>query len=268
MVLTTADELSQLKNDYGDWGKVLTINDFIETIKADLSENQFLRRNSRLVFSVCPDDVNRLEALDTIEDALKENYDGEFHLGGLGAYPMGGVSGIIAASHHPPDNIIDGNRIGGNLIFFISPHLGIIEKEEFLYGKIVRPGQQKITNSCGAMMGFLGALKEAGSAESFQIAPDPNDLDPTRIALHNALIQNYADTLNHILILQNENQQIIDMFKLNYNLVASKAKKMIETFLQIEKDHFEGNIALIGGITVNTPAGDHFILKEIAYPKL
>jgi len=260
--------LQQTEGDYQDWGNLLDISEFMDKVTSELSEQGFENANSRLVFSVCPDDVNRLQGLNTIENSLTEQYNSEFHLGGLGAYPMGGVSGIIAASHHPPDRIKNGQRKGGNLIFFISPHMGLIEKENYIYGKIIRPGQEKITSSCGAMMGFLDALKEAGSPEDFEITPDPNTVDPTRTVLHSELLNNHNNWLNEILQMDDTNDQVIDLFKLNYDLVMNKADDMIEKFLKLEGDHFEGNIAVIGGITLNTVSGDNFILKEIKFPKL
>ncbi len=258
--------IQQAKKDYQDWGELLDISTFVDKLKQDLSESGFENANSRLVYSVCPDDVNRLQDLDTIEKALTGEYNSEFHLGGLGAYPMGGVSGIIAASHHPPDRIVNDDRKGGNLIFFISPHFGLIEKENYIYGKIIRPGQEKVTSSCGAMMGFLDALKDANSPEEFEISPDPNIVDPTRTVLHSELINNYADWLNEILQMDETNEQVIDLFKLNYDLVINKANDMIDEFLRVEEDHFEGNIAVIGGITINTISGDYFLLKEMYYP--
>jgi hypothetical protein len=266
MTINTSTLINQLEKNYGDWGKILTTSEFMETVTRELAEHNYKKQNSRLVFSVCPDDVNRLTSLNTIENVLKDKYDGEFHLGGLGAYPMGGVSGIVAASHHPPDNIINGERKGGNLIFFISPHFGVIEIEKYIYGKIIRPGQEKITDSCGAIMGFLNILKEAGETNRFQIAGDPNNIDPTRTVLHSELINNYSEELNEILDINNKNEQVLDIFKLNYDLVINKIENMIRDFLKIEKEHFMGNIALIGGITVNKSSGDLFILREIIYP--
>jgi hypothetical protein len=262
------DLLEKLRTDYEDWGQLYDISEFMERISSELSENNFKKDNSRLVYSVCPDDVNRLQGLNTIENALTNEYNSEFHLGGLGAYPMGGVSGIIAASHHPPDRIVNGERKGGNLIFFISPHMGVIENERYLYGKIIRPGQEKITNSCGAMMGFLDALEDVGSLDNFEVVSDPNDVDPTRVVLHTELINNYEEWLNKILQMDDPNEQVVDLFKLNYDLVIKKTDEMIKEFLELERDHFEGNIAVIGGITVNTTSGDNFILKEIKFPNL
>lgn len=257
--------IDEAKSGFSDWAPLLTTGDFAAKVESELAAKGFDRSNSRLVFSVCPDDVNRLKEINTIEGVLTGAYNGEFHLGGLGAYPMGGVSGITAASHHPPDDKSNGARNEGNLIFFISPHMGIIENGEFKYGKIVRPGQEKITSSCGAMMGFLGALKEAGSPENFVITPDDKKVDPTRMVLHDILINQYGDKLKEILTMDDENKQVIELFKLNYDLVASKAKEMINTFL--EKEHFEGNISYIGGITVNLPAQDTFLMKELTQIK-
>ncbi len=256
-----------LKKVYGDWGKVVNINGFMEEVNKNLSENGFKKEDSRLVFSVCPDDVNRLYEIQNIENALTKEYNGEFHLGGLGAYPMGGVSGIIAASHHPPDDMSNGNRKHGNLIFFISPHMGVIKKDDkLIYGKIIRPGQEKITSSCGAMMGFLSQLKQDGSPENFKIAPDPSYTDPTRIVLHSDLINNYSKELKNILSIRDDNEQVLELFKLNYDVVVNKSKEIIKLFLEKEKEHFKGKVALIAGITVNVPSMDHFILKEITCP--
>lgn len=261
------DIIEDLRRVHGNGAKVITTNEFLEEVNMSLSENGFKKENSRLVFSVCPDDVNRLNEIENIENALTKQYNGEFHLGGLGAYPMGGVSGIIAASHHPPDDMSNGNRKHGSLIFFISPHMGIIKKsDKFIYGKIIRPGQEKITSSCGAMMGFLSQLKQDSSPENYNIAHDLSNVDPTRIVLHNELINNYSKELEDILAIGDENKQVLELFNLNYDIVANKGKEMIKHFLEKEKEHFKGEIAFIGGITVNTPSMDYFIMKEITYP--
>ncbi len=255
-----------LKNDLGNWGKVYSIKDFISDIELKLTENEVNKKNSRLVFCVCPDDINRLEGKEALENALTGKYDGDFHLGGLGAFPIGGVSGIIAASHHPPDDKGEGERNEGNLIFFISPHMGIMGNNgNHEYGKIIRPGQVKITSSCGATMGFLATLKEAGSPETFPIPSDKDHLDPTRIVFHSELINNYPEMLSEILNIENSNEQVVELFKLNHDVVTNKTMEMIEEFLQ--KEHFKGKIAAISGITVNVPGKDLFILKNFSYPK-
>ncbi|HUY00468.1 MAG TPA: hypothetical protein VMV49_12990 [Candidatus Deferrimicrobium sp.] len=260
--------------DFKNWGNVYSVNDFIEVVKKSLGANNFNKDNSRLVFSVCSDDVNRLEGIETVENALTKEYNREFHLGGLGAYPIGGVSGIIAASHHPPDNLKKGDRNQGNLIFFISPHMGLIEKEgDFIFGKIIRPGQERITAACGVMMEFLVQLVKSGNLKNLKVLSDDLDIEPTRTILYQELINKYSNELNEILMYKDKNQQIIELFKLNYTAVKNKLDQMIEAFLKKETDHFQGNIAVVGGITLNTredyylfPGKDYFILKEISFP--
>jgi len=267
MEYSVVEYFDLFKQDLGNWGNLYNVDDFMEHVESKLEETGFAKNNSRLVFSVCPDDVNRLEEIETIENGLTGKYNGEFHLGGLGAYPMGGVSGIIAASHHPPDDKSGGGRKEGNLIFFVSPHMGIMEKDgEPVYGKIIRPGQEKVTSSCGAMMGFIDAVKKVGGLNNFEIAPDENTIDPTRIVLHNDLINNYSDELNRILEINEHNEQTFDLFKLNHEVVTKKATEMIAEFLN--KEHFEGNIAMISGITINIPGRDLFVLKDFTFPKL
>lgn len=253
----------KVKQDFGDWGQLKTVGDFMVDFKKNLSENNFQKENSRLVFSVCPDDVNRLQEIETIENAITKEYNGEFHLGGLCGYPMSGVSGIIAASHHPPDSIINGERKHGNLIFFISPHMGIAENT---YGKIIRPGQEKMTSSCGAMMGFLEQLKKAGDPSNFKVESSENNTDPSRLTIHNDLINNYSQELKEILSIENQNQQIINLFKLNYDMVMNKANQMIKEFLEKEKEHFKGNLIIFSGITINIPEKDLFMMKDVSLP--
>lgn len=257
----------KVKQDFGNWGQLRTVGDFMADFKKNLSENNFQKENSRLVFSVCPDDVNRLQEIETIENGITKEYNGEFHLGGLGAYPIGGVSGIVAASHHPPDHIINGERKHGNLIFFISPHFGIAENTSVLYGKIIRPGQAKLTSSCGAMMGFFEQLKKAGDPSNFKVVSNENHTDPSRVILHSELINNYSQELKEILSIENQNQQIINLFKLNHDMVMNKVNQMVKEFLEKEKEHFKGNLIIFSGITINIPGKDLFMMKDVSLPK-
>ncbi len=251
----------QLQEDFGDWGSVLTLKEYIDQMESTLPKHDFFKSNSRLIFSVCPDDINRLYERETIESALSE-YDGEFHLGSLAAYPIGGVSAIIAASHHTPDNILDGKRHIGNIIFFVSPHVGMMMEPELMYGKIIRPGQSKATSSCGAMIGFLNTLKQCNKAEDLNVDGDVS-IDPVKVILYKELKENYLEKLNSILNEKDEKAQVIALSILNYELVIDKLNEMIKKFLEVSK--FEGKIVIIGGITVNSLKKDYFILKEFTF---
>jgi len=253
----------KIYSDFSKWGQVLNVGEFSEEIKKKVILEEYNAENTRLIFSVCSDDCNRLGERENIEKSLTKIYGREFHLGSLAGYPIGGVSGIIAASHHVPDivNSQTGQRTKGNLVFFISPHLGLIKRDDYFYGRLIRPGQQNASACCGAMMGFLNDLKQAGSVEDFNIIPDYNNLDQTRILIHEALINEYPNQLNKILTMDSVNSQIIELIRLNHELIAQKANNMINEFLKNES--FQGNIVIITGITINCNLRDYFVLKEI-----
>lgn len=254
--------IKQLKKDFENWGKVLSIKDFVLEISKSLSDHNFTADNSRLVFSVCSDDINRLFERETLENSLKEVYNGEFHLGSLGAYPIGGITGITAASHHVPDDIVDDERKEGNLIFFVSPHMGLWIENDVTYGKTLRPGQKKFTSSCGALMGFLNQLKQYKSAKDFK-TPEIDASDLARMILYRELLNANSNALNEIIKQKNENQQVIALAKLNHDIILNKTKATIDIFLK--KNHFEGRIVIISGVTVNAPKFDLIVLKDVYY---
>lgn len=252
----------QLKKDFGDWGTIFTVKDVLTQEPSPfkrLLDMDFTKTNSRIIFSVCPDDVNRLHDRDTIENKLRETFGDEFHLGNLAAYPIGGVTGISAASHHSPDCIEGECRTPGNLIFFINPHVGLDLETEILYGYIQRPGQDKLSTSCGAMMGFLHIIRHADSiADLENVKMDPND--PAKAILFEELIKNHKKEILENLHSEDMNAIVIKLTKINYQLVMTKFKAMMQAFL--ERNEFKGEFAIIGGITVNTVHEDYFIFRD------
>ena len=252
----------QLQKDWGNWGNIFSVKTLYIQDPSPfkrLIENGFSKENSRIVFSVCPDDVNRLHDRDTIENSLLEKFGDEFHLGNLAAYPIGGVAGISAVSHHSPDCIEGECRTPGNLIFFISPHLGLDLENELLYGYIQRPGQDKLTTSCGAMMAFLHTIRHAENVSDLEeIKVDPND--PAKSILFRELVETYKEEIIENLHSQDINETILKLTRINYDLVMSKFKLMMQAFL--EKGEFHGEFAIIGGVTINTTREDYFIFRD------
>ena len=253
------DTHQKLKELYKSWGTPLDVDEFISTISEKLESSGFRADNSRLAFSVCPDDLNRLDSRKTIERALVKQYDGEFHLGSLGAYPIAGKTGIVAASHHAPAIIEQDGSAEGNLIIFASAHVGFQPDDGGLFGKVKRPGQEKITTCCGAMMGFLRRLKESKSTSIFNSNIE-NRIDIAREVFFSELASNFTPELTRLLSIKEENRQVIELSKINYALISLKLKEIVTSF--VNENDFEGQIALIGGITVNLTEEDHFIWKE------
>ncbi len=253
----------QLQKDFSSWGKIFTPSDLLTDDNSPINrllEQGFSIENTKLVLSVCPDDINRLPQRDTIEKTLKKTFGGEFHLGNLAGYPIGGLTGIVAASHHVPYKIIENKKIDGKLVFFISPHVGLaITQSETIYGQIFRPGQQTTSNCCGAMMGFLHHLRHAGKIEDIDKIAE-NDKDPMMMILFKELLDDYSREVGELLKIFEMNNLVIEASKLNYKLIMGKFKAILQGFL--DKKAFQGEYAIIGGITINTMESDYFIFRD------
>lgn len=107
-------------------------------------ENEYNCDLKKVLFatSLCCDDIN-------ISTNFRKVLTRPFAMGGLGGLPFSGFTGMVAYGHHIPD--------GGDAFIFYGPHIGITD--EGVLGKMRRPGQQHLTNSCGALMLALERLK-------------------------------------------------------------------------------------------------------------
>lgn len=250
-----------LTRDFAGWGTVHDIDGFMDTTSRFLSARGITPDNTRMIYSVCPDEINRLHCRPTIELALQARYDGEFHLGNLAAYPAGGITGIAAASHHVPEH--EGRPDGshhGNIVILASPHVGVSLDHGKEYGKVLRPCQDHASTCCGAMMAFLKAapalLDRAGppSLEALKV-------DPVKEMLFHELVSGYKADIEALIAMPDHNDRVIALAKVNHALVSRLVREEVDRFLA--REPFKGHVALIGGITVNTPGGDFFVLKDL-----
>lgn len=114
-----------------------------ETYLAYLSDH-YKENLKKMLFatSVCADDIN-------VSTDFRRVLTRPFTLGGLGGIPFAGFTGMVAFGHHIPDN-------GSGFIFY-GPHIGITDDGEL--GRMRRPGQAALSNSCGALMLALSRLE-------------------------------------------------------------------------------------------------------------
>jgi hypothetical protein len=253
---------TQLINDFGNWGHIFHVDELLTDKDSpfyDMINSGFSKENSRMVMSVCPDDINRSRQRKTIETLLIEQFGEEFHLGTLGAYPIGGLLGIITASHHVPLKKGIEDKRTGNLIFFISPHLGLTIEDDIWYGYIYRANQEMLSTCCDALMNFLKSFRHVESLDEIEAIKE-DDKDIAKSHLFKELIDDYKEKLIVNLHSEHINNGIIKLSKLNYELVMKKFEDILESFYA--KEHFKGKIAVIGGITINTQKDDFFILKK------
>jgi hypothetical protein len=104
----------------------------------EISQREGVEMNSIIVAtSFCFDELNHHPAKMNLPSP-----SGTFIMGGLAGYPCVGEIGLSAFSDHIPD--------GGAALFIFGSHIGISRTGEV--GKIRRVGQQRHTNTCGALM--------------------------------------------------------------------------------------------------------------------
>lgn len=181
--------------------------------KVDLSKMLFAT-------SLCSDDVN-------VSTDFRKVLSRPFSMGGLGGLPFSGFTGMVAFAHHIPD--------GGDAFIFYAPHIGITDAGEL--GKMIRPGQSRLTNSCGALMLGLERLQQT---EVY--VPENSEMDYQQVLLERTVMP-YKQ---RILEASNPKKEITEVF-------YEEIHKKIQLLVKMTKKEFScERIFLLGGIIINT----------------
>ena len=190
----------------------------------------FTPENTRFAEGGCSDEINEPEYL------LMEQYWGErFKFGGLAGYCHGGKTGCEAVSHHVPD--VSGTK---NLLFGLGPHIGYHNGQ---WGKVPRAGQSELTSSCGSLVATL----QANSQNTLHQSADPLDLQQQTIE---SILTPYFNECAG----QDKTPSIVDATK----FLMQRTDTDIQTIVKDLISRFDGQIALITGITINTGMGNFF----------
>ena len=138
-------------------------------------------------------------------------------------------------SHHVPEE--DGQK---NLLLVAGPHIGWHDEE---WGKVAREGQAEITTSCGALMTVMGADHDSLEAKAL----DP--LDAQQFIVERIMLPflKIADEAGDVPPIALATQFLME--RVNMDLGA-----IIDDLLL----HFEGQIACVTGVTINTANGNFF----------
>jgi len=176
--------------------------------------------------SVCADDIN-------VSTDFRRVLTRPFTLGGLGGIPFAGFTGMVAFSHHIPDN--------GSAFIFYGPHIGISDEGEL--GKMRRPGQAALSNSCGALMLALSRLE----SEDDIYVPMNVEYDYQQILLERTVMP-YK---HEILISDNRKKAITEVTYKNID-------RQLHFLIRKAKDEFRCNrIFLLGAVIINTSPEYH-----------
>ncbi len=176
--------------------------------------------------SVCADDIN-------VSTDFRRVLTRPFTLGGLGGIPFTGFTGMVAFGHHIPDS-------GSGFIFY-GPHIGITDEGEL--GKMRRPGQAGLSNSCGALMLALSRLE---SEEDIYV-PMNVEYDYQQILLERSVMP----FKHEILTSENRKKAITEVTYKNID-------KQLHFLIRKAKNEIRCNrIFLLGAVIINTSPGYH-----------
>jgi hypothetical protein len=191
-------------------------------------EDEFKSDLSKMLFatSLCSDDIN-------VSTDFRKVLSRPFSMGGLGGLPYSGLTGMVAFGHHIPDN--------GDAFIFYGPHIGITDDGRL--GKMIRPGQSKESNSCGALMLALGRMKNQDDT----YIPTSLDIDYQQIHLERTLMP-YK---NEILSSDNEAKAITDY---TYSAIHKQICFLVQ---QAKNELMTDRVFLLGGVIINTSPGLH-----------
>jgi len=193
-------------------------------------QHSFTPRNTRFAEGACCDEINEPEL------QLMEKHWGErFKFGGLAGYCHGGRTGLGAVSHHVPGE-------GGqkNLLLVAGPHIGWHEGE---WGKVPREGQAEITTSCGALMAIMGAGHDSLKAKAL----DPLDAQQFNVERIMLPFLRVADDAGDV-----------PLIALATQFMMQRVDTDLGTIIDGLLPHFEGQIACVTGVTINTAKGNFF----------
>lgn len=183
--------------------------------------------------SICSDEVNN-----SVSRFLSPN-DRHFNMGGLAGLPHTGVTGMIAYAHHVPD--------GGIPLIIYGPHIGISDDGEL--GKLLRPGQSKLSGSCGALLLALGRMS---ADENHTPSEAANDYQQTTIE---------KNLLPHRAAIVGASNQVHEITEQAFKVID---KQIHENFEAAKGEFHCKQVALLGGVLINTSPSesDYFDVRN------
>ena len=225
------------------WETSMT-NEFPEAIPQDrfvaasyekLHRQGFLAENTIAFACVCRDEVT----LPLVAD-IEKSWGEVFIFSSLGGMIILGKTGFLAAQQHAP---IDEGGIE-RYVYYALPHIAIGPHGEF--GVYFRPGRQKASHACGALMAFQHELE----SRSLQLAPDPDDIEQSVLKRHLLGKLRYGDV-----------PDLPSLTRIAHAVILEELERMI----RLTVDPTRSDYGLFTGIQIHTPDGRHFVWPGAAY---
>lgn len=208
---------------------------FVAQSYEELKRHGFLAENTIAFASVCRDEIT----LSLVED-IEKTWGEAFIFSSLGGLPLLGKTGFLAGQQHAP---IDERGIE-RYVYYALPHIAIGLHGEF--GVYFRPGRQKASHACGALMAFQHELE----SRSLQLAPDPDDIEQSVLKRHLLGKLRYGDV-----------PDLPSLTRIAHAVILEELERMI----QLTVDPTRSDYGLFTGIQIHAPEGRHFVWPGAAY---
>jgi len=176
-----------------------------------------------------------------VED-IERTWGEVFMFSSLGGMLTLGKTGFLAAQQHAP---IEHNR--ERYAYYALPHIAIDAQGEF--GVYYRPGRQKASHACGALVAFQHEL----ATGSLELALDPDDLEQSVLKQHLLRKLRYGEVPN-----------LLSLTRIAHAVILEELERMI----RLTVDPGRSDYGLFTGIQIHTPSGRHFVWPGSAYAVL
>ena len=199
-----------------------------------LHRHGFRADNTIAFASVCRDEVT----LSLVEE-IERTWGEVFMFSSLGGMLTLGKTGFTAAQQHAP---IDGGR--ERYAYYALPHIAIDAQGEF--GIYYRPGRQKASHACGALVAFQHEL----ATGCLELALDPDDLEQSVLKQHLLRKLRYGEIPN-----------LLSLTRIAHAVILEELERMI----RLTVDPARSDYGLFTGIQIHTPEGRHFVWPGSGY---
>jgi hypothetical protein len=201
-----------------------------EEVGAALRGEGFTPDNTVVATSTCPDELN------TSVTDFEETWGDAYQLGGLAGLPFVGASGVSSFLQHVDDD--------GNVFVIFASHVGV--DEEGVVGQVNRDGMDQCTSACDSAVSAYMQLRANADYE-----PSGNDYQQGVVT---DLVRKDIDKLRL------QENALVMLPHLVYEYIRDEIDALFSPLGSF------GQVALLGGIQINTPHGeeDYFLVKEFS----
>lgn len=224
----------------------MTNGEFVSMLRTTLSKYEYHNSTSLVATSLCCDEVNQ-PLIETLE---KEWGSQSFSFGGLAGFAFGGVTSFGAMASHIPD--------GGSCLVVFGPHVGIDSTGTI--GTVERRGRKSGGACCGSATAAANFVAQQQQQQKQKQDDHANTMTTTSMMDPVDAQQQFVNNLllPHGERLEQANNKSSELPMALFDAQQELIQRIVAKGCSKVAD---GNIAVVGGIQINTPEGmsDYFL---------